>query len=118
MSDQDIALSMESFLDAGIRIGVEQAVKLRTLIENQLRAQLKGDHYDYFRTTLKGWPITTISAADCCASPKNGKAASKKANGGWSLCWKMQMKTNHPGCNYWCSWETRAGCKEKARRNG
>jgi tetratricopeptide (TPR) repeat protein len=39
---------VEAFLDAGVRVGTEQAVKIRRVIENQLRVHLKSDHFDYF----------------------------------------------------------------------
>ncbi|MGD8586267.1 MAG: tetratricopeptide repeat protein, partial [Chloroflexota bacterium] len=39
---------VEAFLDAGIKVGADQAAKLGTAIEHQLRAQLKSDYFDYF----------------------------------------------------------------------
>jgi tetratricopeptide (TPR) repeat protein len=39
---------VQTFLDFGIKVGAEQAFKLRTAIETQLRAHLKSDHFDFF----------------------------------------------------------------------
>lgn len=39
---------VEAFLEAGIKIGADQAAKLATAIETQLRAHLKSDNFDYF----------------------------------------------------------------------
>ncbi|MEW5988831.1 MAG: tetratricopeptide repeat protein, partial [Chloroflexota bacterium] len=39
---------VRTFLDAGVKVGVEQAARIRASLETYLRAQLKPDHFNYF----------------------------------------------------------------------
>ncbi|MFW6096685.1 MAG: tetratricopeptide repeat protein, partial [Chloroflexota bacterium] len=38
---------VEAFLEAGIQVGLEQAIRLRTTLDKHLRARLSDDHYEY-----------------------------------------------------------------------
>jgi len=42
------------FLEAGIKVGAEQAMHLRTIAETQLRARLSGEHFDLFTNPNEG----------------------------------------------------------------
>lgn len=42
------------FLEAGIKVGAEQAMRLKTLAETQLRARLSGEHFDLFTNPNEG----------------------------------------------------------------
>ncbi|MCA9970614.1 MAG: ATP-binding protein, partial [Anaerolineales bacterium] len=39
---------MQTFLDAGVQVGAEQAARLRAILETYLRARLKPDYFDHF----------------------------------------------------------------------